>query len=648
MDLEKKIRAAEANGELLAEAASHLKAWLEAPFLPPWALSALEELAEQSAWEELNNRFYCNLAFGTGGMRGRTIGRQAASVECDASENPKHAAVGSACLNDFNIIRATLGLYRYCASYLGRESVPSLVIAHDVRFFSRHFCELTASTWTRLGGQAYIFAEPRSTPQLSYTLRKLGASAGVVITASHNPAHDNGYKVYFCDGGQMTPPHSEGIIDAVNRVDLSELKAFLDKDLSSIETLPESIDQAYEDALGKNLIHPEVFEETDLSTVFTPLHGVGAVIAPQVLKKMGVEVLTVEEQCRQDPRFPTVKVANPEYPEALDLGLKQAEKHQADLVLATDPDADRLGVAARNARGDLVQLTGNQVGAVLAEYRIRQLNDTGILPPEGSPRAALLKTFVTTPFLECIGQKHGVTVINTLTGFKWIGAKLQAYETLLKKAYRRKNGKDLNYTSLSADERRERLLSYSRYNILAVEESYGYLAEDSVRDKDAHAAALLTCELAAHLKAQGKTLHGFLDDLYGQYRAYFLESLSTLCFEGARGAMQIQSILRDYRHRPPRMLAGQRVVQCIDFGREGQVDADGQTIPQEDFYLIELQNACRYAIRASGTEPKLKCYFFVREPVPTPEALSVAKEKAAYALKDLVNAVETDAYARLG
>ena len=647
MHLTESIKYAETRGDLLPKAAANLHAWLDAGFLPPWALSALEELAKHDAWEELNNRFYCHLSLGTGGMRGRTIGARATAAELGEGGEPEHPAVGSACLNDFNIIRATIGLYRYGMNFLADGEAPRLVIAYDVRFFSRHFCELTASTWVRLGGRAYRFAEPRSTPELSFTVRHLRATAGVVITASHNPPHDNGYKIYCSDGGQIALPHSAGVIDAVKRVDISDIKPFLDKDLDHVEILPESVDQAYREALADHVIDAPAFARTTQRVVFTPLHGVGSVIAPTLLQRFGVKVIPVAEQNQQNPRFPTVKLANPESSGALRMGLAKADASQADIVLACDPDADRLGVAARRADGQLTQLTGNQVGVLLAEYRINQLKQRGILPPEGCPQATLLKTFVTTPFLESIAQKHGLTLINTLTGFKWIGAKLQTYEILLKHKYRRKRGRALNYDTLTAGERRDALLRYSRYNVLAMEESYGYLAGDRVRDKDAHIAALLVCELAAHLKNQGQTLHTYLDALYIAYQAYFLESLSTFYFESAHGATQIQTILENYRCQPPRMLASQRVVRCIDFGRHGQTDADGEAIPLQDFFLLELSNGSSYAIRGSGTEPKLKCYFFIRESVPNSKDLPKAKEKASWTLKALVDAVETDARIRL-
>ena len=483
--------------------------------MPDWAIASLSELIEAAHWEELNRRFHQTLSFGTGGMRGRTIGQQITRSEAgktNLGSVPAHPSVGTAYFNDFNLIWATIGLYRYCAQKQANQT-PQLVIAHDVRLFSRHFCELTASTWAQLGGRAQIFAQARSTPQLSFAVRHLKADAGVMITASHNPPHDNGYKVYFADGGQIVPPHSDGILQAIDAVPLAAISPFLNLNLAAVETLDLSLDQAYLETVA-NALEPITIGEKRkqrkrdnttavLRVLFTPLHGVGAVASIPLMENAGVQVLPLAQQMMQDGNFPTVQLPNPEHPEAFTLAIEQAKHTQADLALATDSDADRLGVAAPNDQGEWILLTGNQLGSLLLSFRLNQLTSAGLLPPEGSQSIALIKTFVSTPFADLIAQKHKIKTINTLTGFKWAGAKLLAYEQKLCQEYQRQYGTPLDYGALSAVERRSLLIRHSTYCLLAFEESYGLLACDAVRDKDANAATLLTCQLAVHLRDKG-------------------------------------------------------------------------------------------------------------------------------------------------
>ncbi|MDB6114881.1 MAG: pgcA, partial [Lacunisphaera sp.] len=313
---EKVLQAAK-DGKLMASAADNLTAWLNAG-LPDWAQASLAELIERGEWSELNDRFYRYLEFGTGGMRGRTIGKVAAKAETgtlNATGSPAHANVGSNLLNEFTLIRAVIGLHRYMAKYLveeGSAAKPKIVIAHDVRHFSRHFCELAASTWTRLGGEAVIFDGPRSTPQLSFSVRYLKAHTGVVITASHNPPHDNGFKAYFTDGAQVVPPHDKGIIAEVDAVPLSAVREFLTKDLSRVVTLGLQADEDYLKTAAQALLDPEVLKKTPLKVVFTNIHGVGAVSSVPLLRAAGVQLTEVPEQLAFDARFPTVKSPNPE------------------------------------------------------------------------------------------------------------------------------------------------------------------------------------------------------------------------------------------------------------------------------------------------------------------------------------------------
>ncbi|HSH08790.1 MAG TPA: phospho-sugar mutase, partial [Oceanipulchritudo sp.] len=560
---------------------------------------------------------------------------------------PAHPAVGTAMLNDFNIVRATIGLYRYCERYLQGKSQPRLVIAHDVRHFSRYFCELTASTWNRLGGEALIFLGPRSTPQLSFSVRHMKATAGIVITASHNPAHDNGYKVYFEDGAQVVFPHAEGIIHEVYQVKMETTPAFLDIDLSGVCTMGDDEDAAYLAALKENLLDASVFEKAAPRIVFTPIHGTGGISAPVALAEFGLTVDTVAEQMVQDGRFPTVKSPNPENAEALDMAIKQALETGADIVMATDPDADRMGVAVRNDEGKMVLLTGNMIGSLLAAFRIERMKELGLLPQAGTHNAALIKTFVTTPLQEAIARKNGLKVIDTLTGFKWIGEKLKNYEEILMERLQEEGIEAGAYDLIPLAQRREWLLKYSTFYVFGGEESYGYLASDRLRDKDANAAVLMFAEMAASLMLRGKSILEYLDEVYLRY-GYYLEDVINIYYEGASGSARIRNILESYRQNPPAEIAGYKVTGWKDFGVQTLYDADGKEIPKQDFYFIELDNGYSYAVRGSGTEPKIKFYCFAKEDVTQPGDLAPAKEKAAGTFADIKRLIEADARARSG
>jgi len=651
MSVIEKIEAAGANGSLLDSTVENLKVWASADFLPAWTGESIAELVEKGEWDELNDRFYQNLAFGTGGIRGRTIGRVSTSVETGTPSEqgtPAHAAVGSNVLNDFNLVRATIGLFRYVKKYLddnGRHDLPRFVIAHDVRHFSRHFCELTASTWCKLGGQAMIFEGPRSTPQLSHAVRHFNATCGAVITASHNPPHDNGFKVYFEDGAQVVSPHAEGIVDLVNQVTLDELPEYLDIDIGSVITLGEDADSAYLDLLQEMVVDTEVMEAQAPKVVFTPIHGTGAISSVPVLKDLGIEVIEVPEQSVIDPRFPTVKSPNPENAEALAMGIAKANETGADVVVATDPDADRMGVAVRNREGEMVLLTGNQIGTLLAEYRITTLKDAEILPEDGGENAVLIKTFVTSPMQEAVATWHGIKTINTLTGFKWIGEKLAGYEAEMKANLYEKEGLALDYDACDVWTKADLMLDYSTYFVFGGEESYGYLATDKLRDKDANAAVVMFCELAAYLKAQDMTFPEYLDALYLQH-GYYEEKTINIYYEGAAGSQKIKNILDSYRSNPPKAFGDVQVSGFTDFGKDEIIDADGKKIPPQDFYFLELSNGYSFAVRGSGTEPKIKFYVFGRSDLTDPEAIDAVKAAAGETMQTMLKAIDADARER--
>ena len=651
MSLIEKIESAEAAGSLLESTVTNLKNWTSADFLPEWVGASITELIEKEEWEELNDRFYQTMAFGTGGIRGRTIGKVTASAETgtpSAQGTPEHAAVGTNVLNDFNLIRATVGMFRYVKQYLdesGRHDQPRFVIAHDVRHFSRHFCELAASTWCKLGGQALIFDGPRSTPQLSFAVRHYKATCGAVITASHNPSHDNGFKAYFEDGAQVVSPHAEGIVNLVNEVKLEELVQFLDVNLDHVIVLDSSADEPYLDLLEEMVVDTEVMQKVAPKVVFSPIHGCGAISSVTTLRKLGVEVIEVPEQMEPDGRFPTVKSPNPENAEALAMAIAKANETNTDVVIATDPDADRMGVAVRDRTGEMVLLTGNQIGTLLAEYRISTLKDAEILPEDGSQNAVLIKTFVTTPMQEAVATWHGLKTINTLTGFKWLGEKLAGYESEMKAKLYEKEGLAVDYDACDVWTKAELMLDYSTYFVFGGEESYGYLASDKLRDKDANAAVVMFCELAAYLKAQEMTFPEYLDSLYLQH-GYYEEKTINIYFEGAAGSQKIKNILESYRSNPPQAFGDVTVSGFTDFGKDEIVDADGKRIAPQDFYFLELSNGYSFAVRGSGTEPKIKFYVFGRSDVTDPEELAEVKIAAGKVMETTLAAIDAEARQR--
>ena len=611
------INKAKENNFLFNSSIDNITEFLECTEIPDWIEKSLEELLEGENWEELNNRFYTNLAFGTGGMRGRTIGNVITKAEqgnAHKSDTPDYAAVGSNTLNEITLLRATKALFLHITKWLAEEGVlsqPRLVVAHDVRHFSRKFCELVASAWTKLGGYALVFDGPRSTPQLSFTVRHQYAHAGVVITASHNPSHDNGFKAYFADGAQLVPPHAQEVVKRYKRISISELLPLLtsSEEKSKLNILPTEDDLAYRAALEDAVLDPEILKENAPKLVFTPIHGTGAISAIPALWDHGVEVAVVEEQNQQDPNFSTVKSPNPENPEALKMGISVAQKTKSSLVLGSDPDCDRIGVAVRGNEGKFQCLTGNQVATMLAEYRLLVAKRKKILSESGSNNVAILKTFVTTPMIARIAESFGVRCVNTPTGFKWMAEKLGKYEDQALIELKEKEGLALDFDATDLFVRIDILTRYSTYVILGAEESYGYLPLDIVRDKDGNASALAIAELFAFLKSSKTEPLQFLDNLYKKY-GYHEEKTENLYFEGAEGNETIKKLAASYRTKKISSIAGQKIVKIKDFLEKGYIDEDEEELPQENFLMLELENGFTVAIRPSGTEPKIKYYLF--------------------------------------
>lgn len=622
-------------GAILESAATNIREWISASFLPDWALESLLELFQKKAYTDLNDRFFKLLEFGTGGMRGKTIAKIPTSAELgniSKQGTPEHAAVGSANMNDFNLVRATAGLFNYCKNWCDQKKMgtPSLVIAYDVRHFSKHFCELAASVWSNMGGVVRIFDAPRSTPQLSYTVIESKSTAGIVITASHNPASDNGYKVYFSDGAQAVSPHAEGIVDCVNKISWAQVGELLHKNLSKVLYVEKSLEESYIKSIEDCVIDKEAMRKNKPRLVYTPVHGTGAALCPDVMRHFGLDPILVEEQMVMDPRFPTVKQPNPEYAETLSMAIKLANDTKSDCLMATDPDADRMGVAYRNSEGNMTLLTGNMIGALLTYYRISRMIEFGLIT--NPKNCAIVKTFVTSPLQDAIAESFGVKCINTLTGFKWIGSKLRSYEEALLKAC-----PNLNYRALPYFKKAELLQKHSTFFVFGGEESYGFLGVDTVRDKDANAAVIMFSEMLAYLKGQGKSVGEYLDEIYLK-NGYFREDLRNIYKEGASGSIYIKEFLAAIDKNPLKQVNGVKVASVMNFGKDEIFDADGVKIPRERFFLYKLENGYSFAIRASGTEPKIKFYAFAKEPVKG--SLAEVKKLASDNLKALLDALE--------
>ena len=630
------LQSAQSDGRISAATLANAGEWLRSGALPESALETLRDLLQRGAWAELEDRFYKGIAFGTGGMRGRTVGRVSAANELDGQGSPILAALGSATLNDINVLRAVMGLWRHVAK---TRPTPRLVVAHDVRHFSRHFAELITGAWTGLGGEAFLFAGARSTPQLSFTLRHLGADAGVVITASHNPAHDNGFKCYLATGGQVIAPDDAAIVDEVSRIGPADVAPFLVKDLSRVQVVGAAAEEAYLARVAGVVLDSALVARHAPKVVFTNLHGTGDVMVVPALRRVGIDPHMVDDQREHDGRFPTVPSPNPENASAFAQALALAGELSADVVFATDPDADRVGVACPLPQGGFRLLTGNEVAALLAEFRISSLKDAGILPAAGSANAAVVKSLVTTPLVAAICARHGVRCVETLVGFKWIARKLERWSRRLAELA----GPEA--PALPLRRRAPLALRHSTLFLLGAEESYGYLADDAVRDKDANATVLMLCEFAAVLRSRGRTLLDALDVLHLSHGAHH-EDLLNLSFEGAEGAAAIRRIVASWRTEPATTVDGAKVVRVTDHDRDAVLDAEGERMPPEEFIVIDLADGRRIAVRASGTEPKVKFYSFTRAAVTDADDLPAARERARASALSLRAWLEADARRR--
>lgn len=548
-----------------------------------WLNSNIDESAKQEIRDmmqnnpdQLSDSFYKDLEFGTGGLRG-VMG------------------TGSNRMNQYTIGMATQGLANYLKKTFPEKEIK-VAIAYDSRNNSQFFAETTANVFSANGIKVYFFSELRPTPELSFAIRYLGCDSGVVITASHNPKEYNGYKAYWNDGGQLVAPHDKNVIEEVAKISsIDEVK--FDKIADNIITIDKEVDEAYLDRLASLSVAREaIARQKELKIVYTPIHGAGVTMVPQVLDRFGFTNVTVlESQATPDGNFPTVVYPNPEEAEALSLALKKCEEIDADLLLGTDPDTDRVGIALKNHHGKFQLLNGNQTGSVLIYFLIKKWEENKKL----NGNQYVVKTIVTTDIIEKVAAHYNVECFNTLTGFKYIAELLKENEG--KKEF-----------------------------IAGGEESYGYLAGDFVRDKDAVVSSALIAEMVAYAKDQGKSLFDFLIDMYLQF-GFYKERLLSITKKGQSGEAEIKQMMVNLRENPPMTIAGSKLVKMVDYQKGEEKDlvkvADRKIdFPKSNVLQFFTEDGSKISARPSGTEPKIKFYFSVNETLPSRDAFDAVND----------------------
>lgn len=564
--------------------------WKQTEHLDPELKERLIELEGNE--QALEDCFYKDLEFGTGGMRG----------EIGAGTNR---------MNIYTVRKASAGFAAYISKQGEEAKKRGVVIAYDSRHKSPEFAMEAAKTLATQGIQTYVFDELRPTPELSFAVRQLNAYGGIVVTASHNPPEYNGYKVYGDDGGQLPPKEADIVIEQVNAIE-NELTITVDeenklKEKGLIKIIGEDIDKVYTEKLASISVHPELSEEVDVKVVFTPLHGTANKPVRRGLEALGYKNVTVvKEQELPDSNFSTVTSPNPEEHAAFEYAIKLGEEQNADILIATDPDADRLGIAVKNDQGKYTVLTGNQTGALLLHYLLSEKKKQGILPDNG----VVLKTIVTSEIGRAVASSFGLDTIDTLTGFKFIGEKIKEYEASGQYTFQ-----------------------------FGYEESYGYLIGDFARDKDAIQAALLAVEVCAFYKKQGMSLYEALINLFNEY-GFYREGLKSLTLKGKQGAEQIEAILASFRQNPPQKMAGKQVVTAEDYAvskrtlltesKEEAID-----LPKSNVLKYFLEDGSWFCLRPSGTEPKVKFYFAVKG-----SSLEDSEQRLAALSEDVMKTVD--------
>jgi len=547
----------------------------------PYFRDDLEKVLQEKDVESLKDRFYTRLSFGTGGLRGIIGG-------------------GYNRINPFIIQQATQGLANYIKKSVDEGSA---VIAYDSRNFSDLFALEAALVLCANGIKVWLFSSLRPTPELSFAVRQLGATAGIVVTASHNPPEYNGYKVYWSDGGQIVPPHDKGIIEEVGKVGKSirvigKPEAL---ELGLLQLIDEEIDSSYRQIVKESSLKPELLRDRgkDLKVVYTPLHGTGGVLLPKVLGEMGVDVISVPQQSEPDGDFPTVEYPNPEEPSAMKMAMELGSEMKADLVMGTDPDADRLGVAVPDSEGNYTVLSGNRLGVLLADYIFSSRKESNTLPEQ----PAFVKTIVTTELQTLVAEGYGAKVYDVLTGFKYIAEKIREFE------------------------------SSGETFVFGGEESYGYLVTPKIRDKDAISAAFLTAEMTLYHRTLGKSLLQRLEEIFSKY-GYFEEILISRTFKGMKGGRVMDSLMKKLRKEVPSTIGDVRVRRIRDFLKGSSYTPDGTEIedidlPSSNVLQFVLEDGSIVTARPSGTEPKIKFYASCRSKAGTfnPSVVEQVREK---------------------
>jgi len=540
--------------------------------------------------DELADSFYRNLEFGTGGLRGIM-------------------GVGTNRINKYTIGMATQGFANYLNKTYPTEKI-SVVIGHDSRNNARFFAETTAQVFAANGIKVYLFEALRPTPELSFAIRSLGAKAGVVCTASHNPKEYNGYKAYWNDGGQLVPPHDKNVITEVEAIQsIDDVK--WEGGAANIELIGTSMDEAYTKMLQTLSVYPEVIaQQHGLKIVYTPIHGTGITLVPKVLAAYGfTNVHIVEEQSIPDGNFPTVSYPNPEESETMSIGLAKAKAMDADIVLGTDPDADRVGVGVKNHKGDWVLMNGNQTAVLAFAYMMEARKAKGI----AKQNDMVITTIVTTAMINEVAKQNSVSCYNVLTGFKWVA-----------ELVKEKEGKE-NY-------------------IIGGEESFGLMIGDQIRDKDAVSAVAILCEMAAYEKAKGRTLFDKLIELYVQYGFYY-ENLISITKKGMNGQAEIAKMMEDYRQAPPTMIDGEAVTTLLDYELQiGKNLETGETwkiqLPKSNVLQFVTANGTKISARPSGTEPKIKFYFSVNTKLKDKASFDTTYEMLQDKIKAIISSMQ--------
>lgn len=537
--------------------------------------------------DDLADAFYKNLEFGTGGLRGIM-------------------GIGINRMNKYTVGMATQGY----ANYL-KKSFPGVevrvALAHDSRNNSRFFAETAANVFAANGIKVFLFDDLRPTPELSFTIRQLKCQGGVVCTASHNPKEYNGYKAYWDDGGQLVPPHDKNVIAEVEKIhDINDVKWSGGE--NNISIVGKEIDDAYLKMVKGLSVYPEIIsKQKDLKIVFTPIHGSGIKLVPPALKEFGFEnVHIVEEQAKPDGNFPTVDYPNPEERATMSIGLQKAKELDADILCGTDPDADRIGIAIKDTKGNWVLMNGNQTAVLAFNYMIESRKEKGI----AQPNDMVVKTIVTTNLIDVIAERNGIQCYNVLTGFKWIAE-------LIKE----KEGKE-NY-------------------VIGGEESYGLMIGSQIRDKDAVSAVCILCEMAAYEKSKGRSLYEKLIDLYLQY-GYYLEDLISITKKGMNGQQEIAQMMENFRNNPPKSLAGSKVVELLDYQKQSKTDLQtGQNfvinLPKSNVLQFITEDGSKISARPSGTEPKIKFYFSVNTKLESLDKFEETQQKAKDKIQTIIN-----------